>query len=56
MENSRIILNLVGERGVAICDHEELPEFPELPDPDEECPLDTDDIIYIPGDYCGKFH
>lgn len=45
---------LSGEEGDAICTSDEYTEYPEYPDPDEECPLNSDEVIFIPGDYCGK--
>lgn len=50
----KCFLKLTGDRSEAICDHEgEYPD-PEVPDPDDECPLNSDDVIFLPGDYCGK--
>lgn len=50
--SKKIHKNYPGERGDAICDHDDENNFPD--DTDEECPLNSDEIIIIPGDYCGK--
>jgi hypothetical protein len=45
-------VTLAGERGDAICDYEDNGNWE---NPDEECPMDTDEVIFIPGDYCGEY-